>query len=410
MILENLPHSDTLESIALNAIVIDDDFSQEILSSLVPEDFYENKNKDIFNACSECFRELNKIDLVKVCTLVTQEWSKGSGIFYLYDVCTGHNLPYHASSTIYQELRKLHILRKMKELKLDAHTVEENIVTMEKEREKYFGLMPSKNKDIATAIEETIGKTITLIPTGFENIDRLVRISPQQVVVIGARTGKGKSTILANMACNMASDGRKILYCSLEMSPEQNTRRFLRYMLGKTEWSEEEARGIGNLLPTIVFGEKCQRISDIESRAAGKAFDVIVVDYLQLLRGDFDHYSSRVQELEEITRRMKLLAEREDCIVLTAAQLNREIDKTERMPLLSDLRGCGSIEQDADIVLLLHSDDDDGNEAKAGVSRTVTFLEGRKNEVTMLVAKNREGKTGRCTFIFKKEINTFVSS
>lgn len=245
--------------------------------------------------------------------------------------------------------------------------------------------------------------------TGIASIDHKLGggLKDGRFYVIGARPGVGKSAIMSVMACQAIRDGRRVLYVSLEMGARELVTRMVSSVSGVSVGSimrktlaEQDYTDIADcfsLLPggQFRFGELL-RTPDALRRAAlqmraREGLDVIFVDYLQLMRCD-TKTSNRTEAVGEISRSLKLLAMELGVPVVAAAQLNRAAaGNTE--PRLSDLRESGSIEQDADVVILLHAPD----EPDGGLRRT-----------EVCVAKNRQGTCGATTMWFDGEHMRFM--
>ena len=239
------------------------------------------------------------------------------------------------------------------------------------------------------------------IPTSLSRLDLKLGggLKGGRFYVIGARPGVGKSALMGNMAVHAVRAGYKALYVSLEMDAREIVTRMISSVsgvtIGKMEsklLSDDEYLAIAESY-AIMPGERFRfstmaRTPDAVRRAALKmrareGVDIVFVDYLQLLHAD-GKTSGRVEAVGEISRSLKLLAMELGIPVVTAAQLNRVSANTGAEPKLSDLRESGSIEQDADVVILLHAKGEN-----FGV-----------RQVEMSVAKNRQGTCGATSLIF----------
>ena len=239
------------------------------------------------------------------------------------------------------------------------------------------------------------------IPTGLSRLDLNFGggLKGGRFYVIGARPGVGKSALMGNMAVHAIRKGYKALYISLEMEARENVTRMIASVsgvsIGKMEGkllSDDERVAIVEayaLMPgdnfrfsTMARTPEAVRKAALTMRAK-EGLDIIFVDYLQLLRAD-GKASNRVEAVGEISRSLKLLAMELGIPVVTAAQLNRASVNAGAAPKLSDLRESGSIEQDADAVILLHA-----AEESFGV-----------RHVDLMVAKNRQGVCGKMSLIF----------
>lgn len=255
------------------------------------------------------------------------------------------------------------------------------------------------------------------IPTGFSYLDRVLGggFHRSDLILIGARPGMGKTSFALNVARNMAMKGRKTLFFSLEMSNEQLAQRIIstearivsnKLRTGEITDADWEKLGLAlqNLVNCELYFDDTANITVPEMKARVrrmKDVECVVIDYLQLMTGT-KKTDNRVQEISEITRGLKMMAKDLNIPVITCSQLSRNTAKTaDHRPQLTDLRESGSIEQDADIVLMLHREDyynngDDGEEDKQTA-----------NVAEVIVAKNRHGSTEKVDVAWNAEFTMF---
>lgn len=265
-------------------------------------------------------------------------------------------------------------------------------------------------------------------PTGYAGLDGLLGgLRRSDLIVLGARPSAGKSALALNICLRAAFDGRTALAFSLEMSGRQVARRMLiaetgidsqRMLTGLI--TEDEATAIvdavGQIsgLPIYIDESGHLTAEDIRSRClrlqAEAGLDLVIVDYLQLIDGAAPgrrRRENRVQEISAISRALKALAGELDVPVLALSQLSREVERRpDPRPVLSDLRDSGSIEQDADIVLLLHREEKQYTESQWAALRPGQPYPKGLAEVN--VAKHRNGPTGSCTLVFMERTMQFV--
>ncbi|MEK0324674.1 MAG: replicative DNA helicase [Nitrosopumilus sp.] len=404
----NPPYSRDLEKLAFQHIFID----PAILTKLLGGDFLDEGHRKLFETCSAVYRVSGK------CTMVTvneelrgQDWyEKLGGSVYLAET-NYRDLGWEGEEKLIELLRDLHVMRLAKELKLPKEKAKETIAHLIQTAEQYSSLLPDEKQSILDTLKEK--REEKKIPLGFLCLDQFLGggVSPGQVLVVGARTGIGKTALLCNIVCNMALSGERVVYVSLEMSPSEILQRFVMYLSGgKYEESdpEGELKKLGE--DNVEFATNIMTIGDVEALLSHSTANVCFLDYLQLLKGD-RRFEGRVQELEDITGRLKRAARRYDKAIICAAQLNRTVDTAKREPVLSDLRSSGSIEQDADIVILLHREEvsegkkKDWEEGKTPEKAWREF-EGLGN-TKCLVRKNRMGPTGDAYLDFVPEIASF---
>ncbi|MCD0450787.1 replicative DNA helicase [Actinocorallia sp. API 0066] len=257
------------------------------------------------------------------------------------------------------------------------------------------------------------------LPTGWTDLDRLLGggLRPGQLVVVGARPGMGKSVFMLNAAYHAAVTLRvPALFASLEMSRTELMDRIVSHAanvdltalrernLTEDQWGRV-ARSIdrlGDVEHLVLDDDPGVGLTGIRARLrkmrrSGDPARLLVVDYLQLMQSEGRRADNRVAEVSQLSRALKLLAKEFDIPVVVGAQLNREVEKrTDKRPILADLRESGSIEQDADIVIMLHREDAYDKEAP------------RAGEADFIVAKHRNGPTSTVTAAFQGHHSRFM--
>ena len=259
------------------------------------------------------------------------------------------------------------------------------------------------------------GGVMTGIPTGFTDLDRLLNgLHPGQLIVVAGRPGLGKSTVAMDFARHAAirANCPSVIF-SLEMSKVEIVMRLLAaesrvplHVLRSGQLSDDDwaklARRMGEISEAPIFIDDTPNMNLMEIRAKARrlkqrhGLKLVVVDYLQLMTSP-KRFESRQQEVAELSRGLKLLAKEIDCPVVAVSQLNRGPEqRTDKRPQLSDLRESGSIEQDADVVILLHRDDYYDKESP------------RAGEADFIVAKHRNGPTDTITVAAQLHLSRFV--
>jgi len=212
-----------------------------------------------------------------------------------------------------------------------------------------------------------------------------------ELIVIAGRPSVGKSSLATQIAAK-ASMSAKVVFYSLEMKSSQVVRKAACSLTGKTPdelmWDEEAHNKIKQM-NLFVCDNLIQTVNAVYESASklkeSIGLDLVVIDYLQLLKTE-GKYQTREQEISEITRQLKLMARELDVPVLALSQLSRDSEKRGGRPKLSDLRGSGSIEQDADVVFLIH----------------------KGTSTELILAKQRDGATGIIEVDFQKELSRFT--
>ncbi|MER7213163.1 replicative DNA helicase [Streptosporangium sp. NPDC000239] len=248
------------------------------------------------------------------------------------------------------------------------------------------------------------------VTTGWADLDdKLTKLRPGQLIVVGARPGMGKSVIMANLAAHVRIDlGLPVLYASLEMSEDEITLRMVaqkaradlarlqRGDLGDDEWSRvaDWAGRIAEYNDLIIDDDASMTIAKLRSsirrmRRNNMPPALVVVDYLQLMSTG-KRTESRQAEVSELSRNLKILAKEFEVPVVVGSQLNRESEKrATKRPTQADLRESGAVEQDADVILLLHREDAYEPESP------------RAGEIDVIVEKNRQGPRGVVTLAWQ---------
>lgn len=240
------------------------------------------------------------------------------------------------------------------------------------------------------------------IVTFWDRLDDCLQLQKKHLMVLGARPSIGKSAWALNFALNAARANHKVLFISIEMDEEQMLDRLCALLVGvdskKIAGGVVDVEEIKKTAINLIKGDSLiikysPRLtsSDLFTlvKTLGK-FDLVVIDYLQLLKDPLNSNLTEAQRIGKITGNLKMLAGEQDCAVLALSQLNRENEKMKRKPVLSDLRDSGCIEQDADIVALLHRED---RTAK------VAFVD---------IAKNRHGSCESIPFSFDPPTTKFT--
>ena len=263
---------------------------------------------------------------------------------------------------------------------------------------------------------------ITGLATGFYDIDKITSgLQPNELIVIAARPGMGKTAFALNLATNIATNLKKsVALFNMEMGAEQLALRMLssvgqiegyKLRTGRLEHNDWKRvnEAISRLADTKIFiddtpgmsiGEiraKCRRLASSDD-----GLDIVIIDYLQLINASSSRYAgNRQQEVSEISRSLKTLAMELQIPVVALAQLSRSVEgREEKRPILSDLRESGSIEQDADIVVFLYRDDYYNKESA---------IDDYTSKSEFIIGKHRNGPTGTIELIFKRNTSTFIN-
>lgn len=423
----NMPYSLEAEQAVLGSVLIDPACITQVLIILKPEYFYLPQHKAIFTIMQEIDSLGGKIDPLIVLEKLKQEkiYDDANGKQYLFQLAqlvpTTENV--EAYSNIIREKYLIRSLINVSRSIIDdaSESNEPAAVLLESAEQKIYDIRqgrmsrgPVKIGDII--VNEVYDKLQKLsgadkekykgYTTGFIDLDKAITgLNKSDLVIIGARPAMGKTSLALNMARNTAMMGKKkVLFFSLEMTKEQLAQRVLateaRVESTKMRTGNISSDEWAKLATATALLSNCElyfddssnmTVSEMKSRIRRlRDVDAVFVDYLQLMKSG-TRVESRVQEVSEITRNLKLMAKDLNIPVVVLAQLARSTEgrgKAHR-PQLSDLRESGSIEQDADIVIMLYRDEYYAAESDSPDAEDRPAV----NEAEFIISKNRHGPT-----------------
>lgn len=411
------------------------DFKKEafdvlIKNKITEETFYFPANKDIFKACLDLYKKNQPINETSVQQKLIDLnlFEKIGGIGYFLTVCNKRD----TYLDIEHYVKKIKMLEIAREASLFSRKLLEDI---NKNTDDVFSVLDQANAGVVNLLSNMSSDCIVSpkdalnslamelanktegkedgVKTGFEDIDKIVSCLPKKnMIVLAARPSVGKTALALNIAKNVitSKDNKPVLFFSLEMSCKDIWKRLLSDLTGisskkfGTNFCDSDAlvKKIGEIKNLPLFMDETPVTTIFEIKAKAKYFNkknplgLIIIDYLQLINGS-DKRIPREQQIAEISKGVKSMAKELDVPVLVLSQLNRAAEKENREPRLSDLRESGSIEQDADIVLLLSKkiNEEEENPYSDNDLRTV------------IVAKNRNGEVGIATLVFEKQFTRF---
>ncbi len=409
----------------------------KILDEVNEDMFYSENNKLIFKSMAYLHSNNIPVDTNTICNELEKNkvLSKVGGVEYITEII--NSVPSTANLNYYIRIMfEKYVLRNMisvtSKIQEECYDEQEPIVDIVENAERSVlsvyndklgrdikriqDILPELQKNME-ALSETKSE-YTGLRTGFYDFDAMTRgLQKNQVIIIAGRPGSGKSAFALNIALNVAIKEKKsVAFFSLEMGAEEIIKRMFGCVgkidgdvlktgkLKNTDWKKwnETMSELSDTkfylddsggLTVSEIRRKCRKLKNSDD-----GLDLIVIDYLQLLSSSSKYAGQRVQEVSEISRDIKKLAMELQIPVIALAQLSRSVEQRkgeDSKPKLSDLRESGSIEQDADIVLFLHSDE----YGKYGSNLN------RKME--LLVAKHRAGSTGSVDLIFKMNTGSF---
>ena len=414
-----LPFSLIAEQSLLGSILIDPQSINSVADIISADDFYEEAHRQIYLGIHELFLLNHEIDIVTLIDMLVRKgiYDKSGGEEYLKSICeavpSALNIKDYAKIVKDKSLLRqlITISEEVRNMAYSEQDSVENII--DSAERKIFSVAQGRDskgfkhirevlvdvhghlKDLQDRPEEVQGTK-----TGFSGVDNMLAgMGNSDLILVGARPGMGKTSFCLNIGTNVAIATKKtVCMFSLEMSAEQLVSRVL---------SSEAMVDSHSLRTGRLQNDDWDKIAAASSKLAGadiliddttgvtvtamkaklrrvKNLGLIIIDYLQLLQSD-THNDNRVQEVSEISRSLKIMAKELNVPVICCTQLSRGPEsRTDKKPMLSDLRDSGAIEQDADVVMFLYRDEyykTDANSQEASVAEVI-------------IQKNRHGSTG----------------
>ena len=422
-----LPNNLEAEQAVLCSAMTDAEAAINIVAKLSPDDFYSSSHKIIYSAICSLYNKNKPIDIVTLSDQLetTDQLAEVGGISYLTTIT--NVMPSTAYYMSYVDIvKKNSVLRQLinvsNNIIKEAYTSEDTdalgfaekaifeiaekgqVSALESLAESLTGVMESF-EDIHKDGAKTRG-----IPTGFYQLDKMTNgLQRSDLIILAARPSVGKTSLAMNIVTNAAIEGgAKCAVFSLEMSKQQIAQRMLCSVanvdmskalhgeLDDTDWTKLW-KAHKKLSECKIYADDSslntpsQILSKCRKLKRERGLDLIMIDYLQLMTGD-GKADNRQTEIGDISRRMKILAKEINVPVIVLSQLSRAVEQRQnKLPVLSDLRESGTIEQDADMVIFIHRPDKD-NQATEEVGS-----ENKKEtdyHVQLIIAKHRNGELG----------------
>ncbi len=431
-----LPNDIEAEKAVIGSMLIDNDSVVNAIDILKTEDFYRNDNKYIYEAILNLYNRGEPIDLITVKNeLITmKKFEAVGGIAYLATL--PDKIPFVSNSGKYIKIvEEKSLLRKLikaaDEIQKSSYEQTDEIDTIIEDAEKkIFNIMQGKNQKGYSILKEILiesfseienlynkKETIIGLSTGFFSLDtKLAGLHNSDLILVAARPAMGKSAFASNIAVNVATKTNvPVAIFNLEMSKTQVTYRILcseamvdsnkvrTGRLDEEDWIKL-ATALGTLSDAQIYIDDTPGITVAEIRAKcrklklEKNIGLVIIDYLQLIKGRGKKNSNREQEISEISRSLKILAKELDIPIIALSQLSRAVEqRQDHRPILSDLRESGAIEQDADIVMFLYRDDYYNTESE------------KKNITEVILAKHRAGSTGSVDLLWMGNYTKFAN-
>lgn len=430
------PQNIDAEKSLLGAVLIDEEVLADVTEKVSAKDFYDKRHSLAFGGMVRLYERHRPVDLLTL----TEELKKKDeletvgGAAYLTELT--NYVPTAAHAQAYAEMVALKAVRRrlikasaeISELGYNEDTEVQEL--LEKAEAELFAVSDQSLKQDLVSIESILTDSFDRmeelhrnkgalrgVRTGYRDLDNMTAgLQRSDLIILAARPAMGKTTLVTNLAYNVATVAKQsVLFFSLEMSKEQLVDRMLADASGVDAWnirtgnlSDEDfsklSEAMGEMAEAPIFIDDTPGVSVLEMRTKARraAHDaplgLIIVDYLQLMQGSGRDNGNRVQEVSEISRGLKLIARELNVPVIALSQLSRSVEsRTPQIPQLADLRESGSIEQDADIVMFIYREAYYNPETE------------RENITDLIIAKHRNGPTGKVELYFHPERLRFMS-
>src|SRR5512140_1205382 len=428
------PHSREAEEAVVGAVLINPEVYYDVAQFLWADDFYIPRKRWIWEAFAGLHEQRIPIDLLTVGEELDRrsQLTEIGGPAYLTTLV--NQVPTSINAESYGHIVESHSVRRkmiaaantIASIAYDEESTVDNV--MDEAEKAVFGVSERRMRHDLQPINAVLseyydridelakrGEDIYGVPTGFIDLDKMLSgLQPSDLLIIAGRPGQGKSGFLLSVARNAALTHKKhVAIFSLEMSNEQVAERLISQETGidsqtlrngklqENQWPLF-AQAIEVLSDTHIFLDDTPAITPLQLRTKCRRLhlehrlDLIILDYLQLMGGDTRN-DNRVQEVSYISRMLKILARELNVPVVAAAQLSRAVEqRSDKRPVLSDLRESGSLEQDADIVMFINRPD------------ALEKDNPRSNLAEIIVAKHRNGPThGGIELVFLSNLARF---
>ena len=434
------PHSIEAESSVLGGLLLDNGAWDRVGDLLVESDFYRYEHRLIYGAVGALINASKPADVITVFEHLQNQGKaeESGGLAYLNSLA--QYVPSASNIRRYAEIvRERSILRKLvsasDEIATNAFNPQGRAVDriLDEAEQKIFniGEEGSRMKQGFQSMDSLVVKLldrvqemadnpndITGVPTGFYDLDRMTSgLQAGDMVVLAVRPSMGKTAFAINIAEHVAlNEGLPVAVFSMEMGASQLAVRIVGSIgridqghlrtgkLTDDEWPRL-TEAIERLRTVSLHIDETPGLTTSELRANARRLarqcgklGLIVVDYLQLMSGSSSNGDNRATELGEISRGLKMLAKELQCPVIALSQLNRSVEtRTDKRPMMSDLRESGAIEQDADIIMFIYRDDYYNKDSREpGVAE-------------IIIGKQRNGPTGTVKLAFLKPLTRFES-
>jgi replicative DNA helicase len=426
------PHSVEAEEAVLGSILINPDALLEVLPFLSPVDFFIVRNGWVYEAIVRLHERRDPLDYLTVTNELelSGRLTEVGGAAYILSLVnkTPSSLNVEGYGRIVERMSlRRRLLDAAGEVARAAHSEETDInEVVNRAEQAIFEVTEQRLQRDLVPVSEVISdyfdhitdlmrrqEVVMGVPTGFVDLDSMLGgMQRSDLLIIAARPGMGKSSMLNSIMLNAARHQQRVALFSLEMSNEQLVQRFIssetripshRLREGTLDERDmaEFVKAAEHISSMPIYLDDTPALSTQELRSKARrlfleyGLDLIMVDYLQLMTTPF-RSDNRVQEISYISRSLKQLARELNVPLVAAAQLSRAVEqRNDKRPMLSDLRESGSIEQDSDVVIFIYRD----------VYYNKESPDGDRTEIH--IAKHRNGPTGQVDLVFIPELTLF---
>jgi len=436
-----MPQNIEAEEAVLGAILVNPNVITKVVETLKPESFYKPAHRFVYEAMLQLFNSNERIDIVSVSDVLNynSKLETIGGRAFVNDLCyktiTTSNIEYYAKIVQEKAIKRalINAGSEIVSFGYDVNPIDQSLDSAEK---LIFDIASKKATTDLVHVKDLVLKTyenityryehkgeLSGIPTSFYDLDATLNgLQKSDLIILAARPAMGKTALALNIAQNVAIKAQiPVAIFSLEMSKHQLIQRMLS---SEAEIDSQRIR-TGNLqnkdweklvssmddiakAPIYIDDTPGSTLTDIRAKCRRlkmeeKNLGLVMIDYLQLIESS--GREDRTQQISAISRGLKILAKELDVPVLALSQLSRATEsRTDKRPMLSDLRESGSIEQDADIVMFIYRDDyykrDDDEEDISAKAIS-------KGESEIIIAKHRNGSVGSVKLLFQDNITKF---
>ena len=437
-----LPQNIEAEEAVLGAILVNPNVITKVVEILKPESFYKPAHRHIYDAMLQLFNTNERIDIVSVSDVLSynQKLETIGGRAFVNDLCyktiTTSNIEYYAKIVQEKAIKRalINAGSEIVSFGYDVNPIDQSLDYAEK---LIFDIASKKATSDLVHVKDLVLNTyekieyryehkdeLTGVPTDFYELDAILNgLQKSDLIILAARPAMGKTAFALNIAQNVALKAKvPVAIFSLEMSKDQLVQRLL---CSEAEVDSQRLRS-GNMVdkdwdkmavamdafasaPIYIDDTAGCTLTDIRAKCRRLAMEepnlgLIVIDYLQLIESSGKE--DRMQQISAISRGLKILARELNVPIIALSQLSRAVEsRTDKRPMLSDLRDSGAIEQDADIVMFIYRDE--YYKKEAGEEEDMSAKAANKGESEIIIAKHRNGSVGTVKLLFQGNITKF---